>query len=215
MHNLPGVAWLDALVFDKVREATGGDLRVAMSGGAPLARSTQDFLSLTLCPLINGYGMTETSGCVTIPSSTGHLYSSTNTFRMGLLGDPLRYSLSSTSSNQGEPPTCIEIKLVSYPEAGYLATNNPPQGEVWIRGESVMKAYFGTEADQLNKEAFGEGGWFKTGDIGQWEEDGSLRIIDRKKNLVKGAGGEYIAIEKVSPSITPFLEVYNSNIFEC
>jgi len=45
------------------------------------------------------------------------------------------------------------------------------------------------------KEAFEKDGWFHTGDIGQWTKDGSLKIVDRKKNLVKLKGGEYIALE--------------------
>jgi long-chain acyl-CoA synthetase len=171
-NGFPGTAVLDSIVFDKVREATGGQLRIAMSGGAPLAKQTQEFLGMVLCPLINGYGMTETSG-------------------MGLLGDPLGWTVDA----HGEPPCGVEIKLVDYPEAGYFATNKKPQGEIWIRGPPIMKRYF--ERPDLTDEAFGPDQWLKTGDIGQWEKNGQLTIIDRKKNLIKTLNGEYIAIEKV------------------
>lgn len=81
------------------------------------------------------------------------------------------------------------------PDANYFSSNNPPQGEVWIRGGSVSKGYY--KRDDVTAEAFTEDGWLKTGDIGQWNADGTLSIIDRKKNLVKLAGGEYIAIERL------------------
>jgi long-chain acyl-CoA synthetase len=55
-RNLPS-AWLDKLVFNKVKEQVGGRLRFGLSGGAPLALETQDFLSSALAPILGGYGM--------------------------------------------------------------------------------------------------------------------------------------------------------------
>ena len=49
----------------------------------------------------------------------------------------------------------------------------------------------------VSEEVFTSDGWFKTGDVGQWNANGTLSIIDRIKNLVKGPGGEYIALEKL------------------
>lgn len=87
----------------------------------------------------------------------------------------------------GVPVPSVEIKLLDYPDAGYLNTNNPPQGEVLLRGGSVTKGYY--KRDKENAEAFVDG-WFKTGDIGQWNPDGTLSLIDRIKNLVKLSSGE-------------------------
>ncbi|KAI5480011.1 long-chain acyl-CoA synthetase [Pseudohyphozyma bogoriensis] len=95
----------------------------------------------------------------------------------------------------GSPVPSCEIKLVDFEEANYYSTNDPPQGEVWLRGESITKGYY--KRDDLTKEAWTEDGWHKTGDIGQWNPDGTLSIIDRKKNLVKLSGGEYIALERL------------------
>lgn len=100
------------------------------------------------------------------------------------------------TNSLGTIPASIEIKLVDYPDAGYFTHNNPEQGEVWIRGEPVASSYFMN--DEETKQAF-EDGWFKTGDIGEWDENGHLKLIDRKKNLVKTLNGEYIALEKVCP----------------
>lgn len=93
----------------------------------------------------------------------------------------------------GGPVPASEIKLVDAKEAGYFSTNDPPQGEIYLRGPAIFKGYF--KRPELDKEAFTEDGWFKTGDVGQWQKDGCLVIIDRLKNLVKLAGGEYIAVE--------------------
>jgi long-chain acyl-CoA synthetase len=110
---------------------------------------------------------------------------------MGSLCDPRSW----TSNALGDTPGCIEIKLVDFPDAGYLTKSTPPQGEVWIRGDSVMQGYY--ENETATSEVLAPGGWFKTGDIGEWDKNGHLRIIDRKKNLVKTLNGEYIALEKV------------------
>lgn len=104
--------------------------------------------------------------------------------------DPLAY----TDQALGEIPGSIEIKLVDFADAGYFAHNNPPQGEIWIRGGAVTEGYLDLEEE--TKENFTDG-WFKTGDIGEFDAKGQLRIIDRKKNLVKTLAGEYIALEKV------------------
>ncbi|KAK4554520.1 long-chain fatty acid-CoA ligase [Recurvomyces mirabilis] len=163
---------MDSVVFKKIQEATGGRLRITMNGGGPVAKDTQRFISMCIAPMIIGYGLTETAA-------------------MGALMDPLAW----TDSSMGEMPCSVEVKLVDFADAGYFSTNNPPQGEIWIRGASVVKGYL--DMEQETKESFTDDGWFKTGDIGEFDSAGSLKIIDRKKNLVKMAHGEYIALEKL------------------
>jgi len=94
----------------------------------------------------------------------------------------------------GAPTSSTEIKLVDVPEMGYLHTNKHPQGEIWLRGPSVARGYY---ANEETDKAFMADGWFRTGDVGQWEPSGTLTIIDRIKNLVKTLNGVYIALEKV------------------
>ncbi|KAK1070608.1 long-chain fatty acid-CoA ligase [Friedmanniomyces endolithicus] len=167
-----GTSILDSVVFKKIQEATGGKLRICMNGGGPIAKETQRFISMTIAPMISGYGLTETAA-------------------MGALTDPLSW----TDAALGEIPGSVEVKLVDFADAGYFSTNSPPQGEIWIRGASIVKGYLNLEKE--TKEAFTDDGWFKTGDIGEFDQFGQLRIIDRKKNLVKMAHGEYIALEKL------------------
>jgi len=69
------------------------------------------------------------------------------------------------------------------------------RGEVCVRGFHVTSGYYMEEAK--TKEEFHGDGWFLTGDIGEFLKDGSIRIVDRKKNLVKLKGGEYIALEQM------------------
>jgi long-chain acyl-CoA synthetase len=170
--GLPGAGILDTIVFNKVKQATGGKLRICMNGGGPISKETMRFISLAITPMIGGYGLTETTA-------------------MGALMDPLAWS----DSALGEVVGSVEVKLVDFADAGYHATNNPPQGEIWIRGGGVTAGYLDMEKE--TKEAYTEDGWFKTGDIGEFDTKGQLRIIDRKKNLVKTLNGEYIALEKL------------------
>ena len=170
--GIPGTAVLDAVVFKKLKDATGGRLRLAMNGGGPIAEDTIRFISFAIAPLISGYGLTETCA-------------------MAALQDPTEWD----PKAMGAVPGSIEVKLVDFADAGYHSTNKPPQGEIWIRGAPVTDGYI--DNDKETKEAYTSDGWFKTGDIGEFNAKGHLRIIDRKKNLVKTLNGEYIALEKL------------------
>lgn len=79
----------------------------------------------------------------------------------------------------GAPVPSVEIKLLDVPEAGYFSTNKQPQGEVLIRGPSVIKGYY--KRDDLNNDEtiFTKDGWLRTGDVGTWNADGTLSLIDR------------------------------------
>ncbi|KAH8114997.1 long-chain-fatty-acid-CoA-ligase [Phellopilus nigrolimitatus] len=173
--NIPGLKQvMDAVVLGAVKQQTGGRLRLALSGGAALSRETQEFLSVALVTILQGYGMTESCGmCAIMPPEF---------MQYGAVGAPV-------------PST--EIKLLDVPEIGYYSTNERPQGEVLIRGPSVIKGYY--KRDDLNNDEtiFTKDGWMRTGDVGQWNRDGTLSLIDRIKNLIKLQGGEYIALERL------------------
>jgi len=169
-----GQSWFwDALVFGNMKAVLGGRVRMVVSGGAPLSAETQEFLRICFsCPVVQGYGLTETcaAGCVTLPE------------------DP-------NVGHTGPPVCCAEIKLVDIPEMNYLSTMDPPCGEVCIRGPCVSSGYYKDE--EKTKADFDEDGWFHTGDVGKWNANGTLSIIDRKKNIFKLAQGEYVAAEKL------------------
>jgi len=97
----------------------------------------------------------------------------------------------------GLPVPSIEVKLLDHPDAGYFSTSDPPRGEVCIRGPSVTKGYYKRPDLNEDEAIFTKDGWLRTGDIGQWNKDGTLTLIDRIKNLIKLSGGEYIALERL------------------
>lgn len=163
---------IDKVLFRRVKSATGGRLRLAVCGGGALSRETQLFMSTVLAPIIQGYGLTETCGMTSINTQDFKRHGT-----VGVLG----------------PST--ECKLQDVPDLGYVSSSDPPQGEIWLRGANIFKGYF--KQEELTKETITEDGWYKTGDIGQWESDGTLSIIDRIKNLVKLQNGEYIALDKL------------------
>lgn len=172
-YNLPGQTLFDSLVFGKVRTLAGGRLRYIINGASGISKETQHFLSMIMAPMLTGYGLTETGG-------------------NGAVMSPQQFTLNGSC---GTLTPAIECKLVSIAELNYSTSTTPPQGEILLRGGPVLKEYY-LNPEETQK-AITPDGWFRTGDIGEFDEFGLLKIIDRVKNLVKLQGGEYIALEKL------------------
>jgi long-chain acyl-CoA synthetase len=185
-YGIPGSSFFDALILNKVKEVTGGHIFWSMYGGSGLSEETQRFICAAICPVASGYGLTETSAYVLGKLCLIH--------RMGALSSPESWNYGYT----GALETCVEAKLVDVPELGYFTSNSPPQGELLLRGPSITSGYLDRDAETAA--LIDENGWLKTGDIGQFDKGGLLKIVDRVKNLVKTLNGEYIAIEKVCSS---------------
>jgi long-chain acyl-CoA synthetase len=102
----------------------------------------------------------------------------------------------------GKPVFGTTFKLESWEEGGYLVNDeNGPRGEVIIHSKSVAKGYYNLQDESANAafvvDSKGKR-WFRTGDIGQLNPvTGSLRLIDRRKDLVKLQMGEYVSLSKV------------------
>lgn len=178
---------LNSLVFSETRKALGGNVRIMLSGGAALNEETQRFMNICFCcPVVQGYGLTETCGGATLADVTD--------LSTGSVGPPLR---------------CCEIMLREWKDGGYSPHNKIPQGEILIHGGHVSIGYF--KNIEQTQESFIEiegKRWFATGDVGEFRSDGSLRIIDRKKDLVKLAHGEYISLGRVEMSLrmSPYVD---------
>jgi len=149
---------LDRLVGEKIRNRFGGRLKMFISGGAPLSVDVNNFFEDIGIPILEGYGMTETSPVICVNPPDG--------LRPGAVGRPL--------SN-------LELRLGD-------------DGEILVRGPSVMQGYWGLP--EATAETI-EDGWLHTGDIGVIDADGYLSITDRKKDLIVNSGGENIAPQRV------------------
>jgi long-chain acyl-CoA synthetase len=149
----------DRLVLGPLRKRlVGGRLRFFISGGAALAREIEEFFWAIGVPILNGWGMTETSSGATSNTLTEHRFLTV-----------------------GKPFPGIELKFA-------------PDGEILVNSPGNMLRYHNNPvatAEMLDN------GWVRTGDIGEVDADGFLKITDRKKDLIKTAGGKYVAPQQL------------------
>jgi long-chain acyl-CoA synthetase len=151
------------LVFDKLRKLLGLDrVEFLTSGSAKLHPDVaMTFLAMGV-PIMQGYGLTETSPVITVSRPSDNKY--------GAVGKPI--------------PGC-EVRIAE-------------DGEILARGRNIMQGYYrDPEATAIAL----AGGWFHTGDIGEIDRDGYLRITDRKKEVFKTATGKYVSPARVEASI--------------
>jgi long-chain acyl-CoA synthetase len=140
------------------RRLVGGRLRFFISGGAALAREIEEFFWAIGVPILNGWGMTETSSGACSNTLTQHRFLTV-----------------------GKPFPGIELKFAD-------------DGEILVLSPGNMVRYHNNQvatAEMLDR------GWIRTGDIGEVDGDGFLKITDRKKDLIKTAGGKYVAPQQL------------------
>jgi long-chain acyl-CoA synthetase len=147
-------ALADRLVLSKVRALFGPDLRMAMTGAAPIAADVLEFFAACGVPILEGYGMTETCAAATL--------NRLGVTRFGTVGRPLPSS---------------EIAVAE-------------DGEILMRGPHVFKGYYRDEA--ATSESF-DGDWLRSGDLGEIDDGGFLRITGRKKELIITSSGKNIS----------------------
>jgi long-chain acyl-CoA synthetase len=148
-------AMFDRLVYARLRAALGGRMHYAVSGGAPLGERLAHFFRGIGVPVLEGYGLTETTAALTlnVPEAT----------RLGTVGRPL-------------PGTSVKVT---------------DDGELLFRGAQVFSRYW--NAEEATAAALDADGWFHTGDVGEIDDEGFVRITGRKKEILVTAGGKNVA----------------------
>ncbi|HEY6804192.1 MAG TPA: long-chain fatty acid--CoA ligase [Pyrinomonadaceae bacterium] len=150
-------------MYSKWHAAFGGRIRLLLSGGAALPEDLAEIYIGADLPIIQGYGLTETSPVIT----TGQL----EDIRIGTVGKVI--------------PN-VQVRIAE-------------DGEIEVCGPNVMQGYYNRPEE--THAVFTADGWFKTGDIGTLDQDGFLRITDRKKELFKTSGGKYISPQPIEQAI--------------
>lgn len=144
------------LIFSKWQEALGGQLKLLVSGSAALQPRLAKVFTAAGIPVMEGYGLTETSPVISVNDMRN------KGFKVGTVGRPIDN---------------VEVKIAE-------------DGEILCKGPNVMIGYY-KDAEKTNEVL--ENGYFHTGDIGEIDQDGFLRITDRKKEMFKTSGGKYVA----------------------
>ncbi|CAL4102107.1 unnamed protein product, partial [Meganyctiphanes norvegica] len=179
---------MDKVAFKTLRDQLGGKLKCIVVCGDPLPSNVHDsFRKLFQCKVQIGYGLTETTGAITAirddDRSTGHV------------GYPLKGTLFRLQKEKGSRRN--------------LAEHMKPRGEIIVGGHMVSKGYYRLfrETDEV---FFEENGirCFRTGDIGEIDKNGHLRIIGNKNNLIM-KHGEYISVESTEHKLKTLANVHN------
>lgn len=168
-------ALYDRIWTKKVAGALGFDrTRIMASGSAPLDQSLHQFLRVALgTNIVQGYGLTE-SYAIALCQNVDDL----------------------TSGHCGFISPSHEACLESLPDMEYSVDDKPhPRGELLLRGETLFKGYH--KNPEETAKSITEDGWFRTGDVCKIDEHGRFIIIDRRKNLLKLAQGEYVSPERI------------------
>ncbi|MCG9972668.1 AMP-dependent synthetase/ligase [Christiangramia crocea] len=145
------------LIFSKWKEGLGGNIELIVSGSAALQPRLARVFAAAGIPVMEGYGLTETSPVIAVNDERNH------GFRIGTVGKPLDN---------------VDVKIAE-------------DGEILAKGPNIMKGYY--KDKEKTDEVLESDGFFHTGDIGEVDKDGFLRITDRKKEMFKTSGGKYVA----------------------
>lgn len=165
----------DKLVFNKLKQRTGGNIRFFVSGGAALPSEIGSFFMSAGLNILEGYGLTETS-----PVMCCNRYGEE---KMGTVGKVIN-GVTVGIQRLEDSKIIAQISGEDYP-----SDLTSEEGEILNRGPNTMKGYWKNE--EATKEMIDEEGWLHTGDVGKFV-NGRLKITDRIKHMIVNAGGKNI-----------------------
>jgi long-chain acyl-CoA synthetase len=163
------------LVFSKLHEKLGGNLRFAVSGGAALPKKIGTFFQAAGITIVEGYGLTETAPIMTANPLDAPRYGT-----VGHVLPGVTVGIQELDSNE-------IIGSVGGDEYPTGATTE--EGEILVKGPNVMQEYW--KRPEETRSVFDPDGWLHTGDVGRFE-NGYLKITDRIKHLIVSRGGKNI-----------------------
>ncbi|MEG5047572.1 long-chain fatty acid--CoA ligase [Microcoleus sp. B4-C1] len=171
----------EKLVYKKVREATGGRLKWAISGGGSLATHLDNFFEIANIGLLVGYGLTETSPVLTVRRPWHNL-----------------------KGSAGQPIAHTEIKIVDPETRQQLPTGQ--RGLVLARGPQIMAGYYLNP--QATAKAIDSEGWFDTGDLGWLTPGNDLILTGRAKDTIVLTNGENIEPQPIEDACvrSPYID---------
>jgi len=165
----------EKLVFSKIKERTGGRLKIMLSGGGALPKNIGEFFGDLGIKVLEGFGLTETSPVMSVTEFHRQVYGT-----VGRIVPGIEVAIQNVDTKH--------IYTIQTHES-FKETFESEEGEIIVRGHCVMKGYFNKPEDTAA--AIDPEGWLHTGDIGRYFK-GNLQITDRLKNMLVNAYGKNI-----------------------
>lgn len=163
------------LVFDKIKEKTGGRLKFFLSGGAALPQNVGEFFGNLGIKVLEGYGLTETSPVLSVTEYHRQVYGT-----VGRIIPRIEVGIQDVDT---------KAILAVQTHTTFKEDFECEEGEILARGHCVMKGYWNKPED--TNQVIDNDGWFHTGDIGKFHK-GNLKITDRIKNMLINAFGKNV-----------------------
>lgn len=179
---MPWYGFFNAAVLERVRLGAGGSLKETISGGGALPLHIDKFFNYVGIPVLEGYGMTETSPVISFRTAENLV--------LGTVGPPIAET---------------EIRIIDTETGEVLYQSDNPgisgigqRGEICVKGPQVMKGYY--KDQELTQQTISDG-WLRTGDVGMVTHNNCLKILGRSKSTIVLSSGENVEPEPLEMSL--------------
>jgi long-chain acyl-CoA synthetase len=186
---LPWYGFFNAAVLERIRLGAGGGLKLTISGGGALPFHVDKFFNNVGIPVLEGYGMTETTPVISVRESINLI--------VGTVGPAIKET---------------EVRIVNhetlevlYPNPALPHNGKMLRGEIWVKGPQVMKGYY--KEPELTSKVLNDG-WLRTGDLGVITHNDNIKILGRSKSTIVLKSGENVEPEPIEMALqqSPYIE---------